>query len=88
MAYDPFEGKAHTVDAPASHAFAVTPDDANDLGVVARGLYVGAGGDVALRTPSGEDVTFSNVSGGAILPVRALRVLATGTTASAIIGLY
>lgn len=81
---------AHTmpsIDGPAMHAFTITPDDNNDLEEVTRGLYCGAGGDIALRMQSGAEITFSNVAEGSFLPVRAARVLATGTSATSIVGL-
>lgn len=45
-------------------------------------LYVGVGGNVAVKTIAGEDVTFLNVPDGAILYVMISRVLLTGTTAT------
>lgn len=76
---------------PATHVAAVTPSDANDLPNVSRALYVGTGGDVVLiganASPQATGVTFKNVPAGAILPVKARKVLATGTTASNIVAL-
>lgn len=56
----------------------------------ARGLYVGAAGNVAVRTSLNEDVTFVGVAAGSVLPIRVRRVLSSGTTvaASAILVLY
>jgi hypothetical protein len=84
---DAFSGHHAALDAPASHGFAVTPNDATDLAVVTRALYVGTGGSIAATMLSGETVTFAHVPDGAILPVRLLRVRATGTTALDIVGL-
>ncbi len=78
--------QSHLAD-PAQHAFAVTPGDEADLTNWALALYVGGSGDVRLDTWAGETVTFANVPAG-ILPVRARRVRATGTTATGIVGLY
>lgn len=78
--------KANMAD-PARNASAITPNDSADLTTRALALYVGVSGDVKLDTWGGETVTFANVPAG-ILPVRARRVYATGTTASGIIGLY
>ena len=82
-----YTGRQANMADPARHAFAVTPSDSADLGSWALALYVGVAGDVKLDTWGGETVTFANVPVG-ILPVRARRVYATGTTASGIIGLY
>jgi hypothetical protein len=84
---DRFSTFAASVDAPASHAFAITPSNGTDLSDVTRGLYCGIGGDIAVVMLSGQTVTFSQAPGGAILPLRVSRVLATGTTASALVGL-
>lgn len=70
---------------PAGGAIAVTPSDSTVLSGV-RAIYVGTGGNVAV-TVGGSDVTFVNVSAGLILPVRATKVLLTGTTASNIVAL-
>ena len=73
---------------PAYHARAVTPDDTNILtGGVCRGLYVGVSGDVKITTARGSDVTFLSAPIG-ILPVQAVRVFDTGTTATDIVALY
>lgn len=72
----------------ASGAVAITPDDTDPLTGGITALYVGGTGDVVLRAvDSGADVTFSAVPAGAILPVRASHVRATGTTATDIVGL-
>lgn len=88
MPHDPF---AQTVDspiAPATHCFAISPNDTEDLDRVTKAIYVGAGGDVALVAAAGEaPVVFQNVASGAILDVRVRAVKATGTTASGIVGL-
>ncbi|MCO6185531.1 hypothetical protein [Rhizobium sp. L1K21] len=84
---DRFAHTAPSIDGPAAHAFSVTPDDNTDLEEVTRGLYCGTAGDIALRMQSGAEVVFTNVAEGSFLPVRASRILATGTTAAAIVGL-
>ena len=84
---DRFEGKAQSFESPAANGFGITPNDATDLAEVTRALYVGGAGDVQVTLLSGATLTFSNVNAGTFLPIRAVRVLATGTTASAIVGL-
>lgn len=51
------------------------------------GLYVGTGGDVVIRTSTGDDVTFTAVPSGTIIPIACRGVVTTGTTASTIVGL-
>lgn len=84
---DRFSANSSSLSSPATHGFAVTPSDTLDLPETTRAVYVGAGGALVLRLLSGQSVTFSGVSAGTILPVRADRVLATGTTATGIVGL-
>lgn len=79
----------HSIDvaAPAAGAFTITPNDGVIFDQPTRALYVGAGGSLAVEMLWGGTVTFENVPAGAIVPVRALRVL-SGTTAGFIVGLY
>lgn len=72
---------------PAEDAAPITPSDSTDLAVGARALYVGGTGDITGITRGGATVTFKNVAVG-IFPVSFRRILATGTTATFIIGLY
>lgn len=81
---DTFANHASGLESPANQVFLITPDDASDLIIKPRSLYVGGTGDVNVRM-QGIDVTFQNVSG--ILPIRPERVLATSTSATNIIGL-
>lgn len=84
----------------AHGAVAVTASDTTDLPVT-RALYVGGTGDISIvladaNLASGAsaaaaqavDVVFSNVSAGTVLPVQAVRVLSTGTSATNIVALY
>lgn len=73
---------------PGEGAFAIVPDDAINLTVKPRAIYVGGAGNITLLTLNGETVTFTAVPVGTILPVRAVRVNATLTTASLLIGIY
>lgn len=71
---------------PAHTAVAVT-FDADVVPVKgafsARGLYVGANGNVAVLTSLGDTATFLGVAAGSVLPIRVRRVLSAGTTVSA-----
>lgn len=69
-----------------ANAAAITPDDDNDLSPADQALYAAAAGTVAVTTVGGQSATFT-VAVGDIVPVRASRVLATGTTAT-VLGLY
>ncbi|OJF93632.1 spike base protein, RCAP_Rcc01079 family [Pararhizobium antarcticum] len=84
---DRFSSNAPSLTGPATHAFDVTPSDTLDLADVTRAVYVGVGGALAVRMLSGQTITLSGVTGGSTLPLRIDRVLATGTTATGIVGL-
>lgn len=85
---DIFQHHGSGLDSPAQNAAAVTPSDGADLATASRGLYVGGAGDVSIVTVGGATVTFAAVPGGTILPVRAARVRATGTTATNLIAMW
>lgn len=85
-AVDNFSTFTAGLDAPSGSFFVVTPHDTNLLEFTTRALYVGNAGDVRVSpADGGADVTFFGVDG--VLPIRVRRVLAAGTTATAIVGL-
>lgn len=85
---DKFKGHRKTLDSVCDRATAVVPSDASDLIEVSRAIYVGNGGSITVVLAGIEDaVQFVNVPSGVILPIRARRVLATGTTASAMLAM-
>lgn len=66
----------------------ITPSNDTDFKVEARAIFIGVGGDIRIRTQSGNTVTFKNLVSGYILPVQVVRVYQTGTTASELIALF
>lgn len=84
---DRFETSAASLSGPASHAFSIAPSDSAELVEVTRGIYVGSAGHLSAVLLSGATVTFSNLAGGTVLPVRVRQVRATGTTAASLLGL-
>jgi hypothetical protein len=78
---------AHGSD-PAFRAAAITPSNTVDIAAPVRAIYVGGAGSVVITTVDGNDVTFAGLPAGMILPVRAVRVRATGTTATGLVGLW
>lgn len=84
---DKFQNYSSSLASPATDAFAITPNDSTDLTQVTRALYVGTAGNIVVVLKSGSEVTFSNVTSGSILPIRASRIKATGTTALNVLGL-
>lgn len=68
-------------------AFAIAPNDAADLLPRVTAIYVGGAGAIAIQNADGSQVIFVAVPVGTILPVSPKRLLATGTTATLLLGL-
>ena len=68
-------------------ATSVTPSNTNNLPTPSI-IYVGTGGNVKVTTAQGDEVTFLGLLAGMVIPVQVLRVWATGTTASNLLGIY
>jgi hypothetical protein len=58
------------------------------LGNTGAFLYVGGAGNVAVTTIGGDDITFSAVPVGTILPVQVISLKSTGTTATLVNALW
>jgi hypothetical protein len=65
----------------------ITPSDSANLPTPSV-VYVGTGGNVAVTTPQGDQVTFVNLPAGSVIPVQVLQVRATGTTATNLVRIY
>lgn len=74
--------------APGVGGAAITPSDTADLGLPARAIYIGGGGNIKLKTVDGSILTFAGLVAGTILPVRALKVYSTDTTATSLVALW
>ena len=70
---------------PSDDYFVATPHDSNDEASVSKGVLVLGAGDVVAVRPDGTAVTFTGVPAGALLPIRAVRINSTNTTATNII---
>ena len=68
-------------------ATAVTPSDTVNLATPSV-IYVGSGGNVKVTTAQGDDVTFTGMLSGSIIPVQVIRVWATGTSATSLVRVY
>lgn len=68
-----------------SSAKAITPSDT--AGNTYRAIYVGGAGNVAVTTEGGDVTTFTAPPVGSIIPVSTQKVMATGTTATLLVGL-
>jgi len=89
---DRFAGYSDSVQGPCRRWAAIAPSDSADLVEVPKALYVGGAGNITMigiDAPVGATgAVWSNVPAASILPVRPRRVLATGTTATLILGCY
>ncbi|WP_170418548.1 spike base protein, RCAP_Rcc01079 family [Ruegeria atlantica] len=83
MTTNPFNDRVSSLAGPARDIVPVVASDSSDLADVAIGLYVETGGAVVFTTVQGETRTVQ-VADFSILPVGAIRVHATGTTASGV----
>ena len=70
----------------AAESVAITPHDTNTIRAT-RAIYVGVAGDITLQHEAGTNVLYSNVPVG-VLPVTAVRVMSTATTATNMVAMY
>ena len=84
---DRFKSHGNTLQSPPSGGAPITPDDQLTLSVATRALNVATTGDVALRTVDGDTITL-HIAAGSVFPIRAIKVLASGTTATGSVGLW
>lgn len=72
---------------PSGQLTGVTPSDVTIYSPAIRQLYIGSAGNVSVQDEAGNTVTFMNVPAGFYLtPFFVKKVLATGTTAGALVG--
>jgi hypothetical protein len=88
MTTDTFRKHGRGLTAPPEDAAAIAPSDGAGLSHVTRAIYVGGGGDLRLRLLGGGLVTLAAVPAGSLLPLRAVQVYATGTSATALVALW
>ncbi|WP_103336446.1 spike base protein, RCAP_Rcc01079 family [Pseudotabrizicola formosa] len=84
---DVFKSHQAGLDSPAEAASPITASDTQPLPLATRAIYVGGPGTLRVTMVSGDTVTLTGVLGGMIYPLRVSHVLATGTTASGLVGL-
>ncbi len=80
---DNFSGFAASLTSPGELHYVVTPSDSTDLDPRPRALKCLTSGSVVVRDIAGTDIVYP-VEAGEILEFRAVRILATGTTATVV----
>ena len=83
---DQFKDHVQGLESPATRIAEITPSDTADLAFVTRAITVEAAGHLQVVTAAG-DAGRVFVAAGIPFPLRAVRILASGTTASGIVGL-
>ena len=78
---DNFSNHQRGLESPGDRHQQITPSDAAVVVPRPRALWVQAAGNLALEDANGTVLTYA-VTQGQILPFRAVRVRATGTTAT------
>jgi len=84
----PFQKRSKGDAASGYDYFAITPSDSANFLFQVVGIYVGTGGDVVAVTQGGIPVIFKNAVAGSVLPINAIRVNSTSTTASNLVGIH
>ena len=78
---------ATTAIGPAVMLRAVTPSDADELEFVTNGIVPGTAGTIAVVAQEDGSAVTLTVNAGQVLPIRARKIMATGTTATGIVAL-
>ena len=65
---DRFSNLAAGLESPASHGFAITPNDGADLPETTRAIFIGGPGTVSAVLSSGAELSFQGLACGTILP--------------------
>lgn len=87
MASVPTPWGANNNTSPGQDGYAITPSNSTNFACPFRSIYVGVGGDITLVTMGGTTLLFVGVLQGSILPMSGVRVNATATTATSLVGI-
>lgn len=89
MSVDNFPGAGLNSTDAARKGYAITPSDSADLPIVPRAIFVGGAGNITLRlVDDSANIVLNGCLAGSIIPVRANKVMSTGTTATNLVALY
>lgn len=82
---DSFDRRQVELHSPGREFAAITPNDSVDIPLRPRALWIGVAGNLSCIDSNGVTTTFSNLPVG-WHPIGPVRIRATGTTASGIVG--
>lgn len=71
----------------SSSLITINPDNTKDLPNITKAIFIGTGGDVNIIAAHDDTPVSIYVQSGTLLPIRAKKILSSGTTASNIVGL-
>ena len=77
---------AQTATGPADFGFEITPSDSEDLAMITRSVFAAGAGVIKWHNAGGQE-QHTTVVDGERVPIKARRILATGTTATGLEGL-
>ncbi len=80
---DNFQNHQRGLESPADRHTAITPSDTSPVLPRPRALWCQTAGNLAIEDSAGNVLTYA-VAAGQIIPFRAVRIRATGTTATVI----
>lgn len=72
---------------PIIDGFSITPNDAADVQEVTRAVMVSTMGNLTCTLKGGSTMTLTSLVPGVMYPLRVIRILTSGTTATGIVGL-
>ena len=84
---DKFQYKNAELNSPGDVFYAIVPSDAIYIAIKPRAVIVGVSGNLAVTDSLGVTTVIPNVIAGIFHPIRPVRILATGTTATNIVGI-
>ena len=84
---DKFQYKNAELNSPGDVFYAITPSDTADIALKPRAVIVGNSGNLAVIDSLGITTVIPNLVAGIFHPIRPVRILAAGTTATNIVGI-
>ena len=87
LPFDPYKSYARSSVDPITDGVSVTPNDNEDLAVIPRAVTCLSQGSIRVTLLDGATVDL-HLAAGHLMPIRAKRIHATGTTATGIATLW